>query len=107
MTVNHVAHVIKIKISNCNKLILNKYVYNMFEHFKKYLADKHNQKVLMIIGGFIVFLMILNHFDLLETFENISQKNDMMTEPEIKDDKKEKENENIVVDTTSVKLKSV
>lgn len=77
----------------------------MFEHFKKYLADKHTQKMIMLIGGFIVLLMVLNYFDLLETFENMAATTvppavvpPAVVTPETKTN---------TVETTSMKLKSV
>jgi hypothetical protein len=84
----------------------------MFEHFKKYLADKHTQKMIMLIGGFIVFLMVLNYFDLLETFENMASTTvPPAVPPAVPPDVSTPETKNNTVETnietTSMKLKSV
>lgn len=91
-------HVIKIN---------NKYI--MFEHFKKYLADKHTQKMIMLIGGFIILLMVLNYFDLLETFENMASTTVPPAVPPAVTPPADltPETKNNTVETTSMKLKSV
>ena len=46
----------------------------MFEHFRAILANKRNQKTLMMVGGFIILLIVLKHFGLYEGFKSKASK---------------------------------
>jgi hypothetical protein len=54
----------------------------MFEHFRSWFKDSRNVKTVGLIFGFIVFMIVLKHFNLYEGFFDAAQQPQMPSQPQ-------------------------